>query len=147
MKKHVLVVMIALLVLSGACARIEQPTPAASTSLDLSSQTVLSKEEQEKKAFKLFEEILSVVQESTGEENFRKVEQLYLELIKTCPDIGLAQEGSWRLFSKYYEQGSPESLAKAKDLYAYFIKRYPTSVFREPMAKKMGVSTSSGKAK
>lgn len=140
--------MIALLVLSGACSRIEQSTtPAVSTSLDLSSKALLSKEEQEKKAFKLFEEILGVVQETDGEEAFIKVEQLYLEIIKTCPDVGLAQEGSWRLFLKYYEQGSPESLAKAKDLYAYFTKRYPTSVFREPMAKKLGVPISSGKAK
>lgn len=149
MKNQIVGVLIAIIIFAGgsACSLLVQPGPSTSMSVEKSSQAILSKEEQEKKAFQLFEEILNVVQDSAGEESFAKVEKLYLEIINTCPDIGLAQESSWRLFSKYFDQGSPEGKAKAKELYASFIKRYPNSVFREPMARKMGISSNSAKAK
>src|SRR3989339_1684172 len=136
MKNKTICLLLLAIIIQSACARVEQPIADASLIFD-KPMPVVAKGEQEKRAFAIFEEILNVTQGRTGEDTFPKIELLYLELITTCPDTGLAQESIWRLFEKYFEHNTAESLIKARNIYNYSINHYPNSVFRELMARKL----------
>ncbi|MBU0730534.1 MAG: hypothetical protein KKE17_00590 [Proteobacteria bacterium] len=98
------------------------------------STSGLSLDEQKIKSFDILSEILELIESSSREAVKPQIEKSYLELIKTCPDVGLAQEAYWKLLVMYKEENTPESLAKADALYAQFQTNYPDSVMQKTLS-------------
>jgi tetratricopeptide (TPR) repeat protein len=83
--------------------------------------------EEEKKAYKIFEEILDLTENSDTQTVLPQIEELYLKIIKEYPDLALAQESYWRLISLYVEKTVPPDYEKAENSYKEFLEKYPES--------------------
>jgi len=86
--------------------------------------------DREKKAYEIFNEILTLTETTDTKTVLPQIEALYLRIIKEYPDTALAQESYWRLVLLYVDKYTPPKYEKAEDLYSEFLKKYPGSVIR-----------------
>jgi TolA-binding protein len=83
--------------------------------------------EEEKKAYKIFEEILNLTETSDTQTVLPQIEELYLKIIKEYQNLALAQECYWRLITLYVEKTVPPDYEKAENSYKEFLEKYPES--------------------
>lgn len=114
----------ALLLVVPALTVSMQPVFAAGDTVALSA------EEQNKKALEEFEKILDMTGEADRSTILPQIEAAYLGIINNYPQSHLAQESCWRLMMLYLTDFVPPAYAKAEDVRAEFIRKYPDSKMR-----------------
>lgn len=127
MKQYLAVFLVGTLLLAGCSAggRIAgndnglAPAPASD----------LSPEEQEQKAFLIFEQILDMPPDARPEQVLARKKMLYRQIIDTYPGAVLSQECYWRLISLYVYERKEESSRQAEALFKEFQQKYPDSKF------------------
>lgn len=88
-------------------------------------------EEQQKKAFELFQKILETSRSIERPDGLGQLEELYSQLIDTCPDTPLAHESYKLLITMQLESYSPPKKDDALILYREYIIKYPNSPLKE----------------
>ncbi len=87
-------------------------------------------EEQEKKAFEIFQKILELAENTDRMTVLPKIEAAYGDIIEKYPKASIHQESYWRLMSVYLNDYNPPVFGKAESLYSEFLKNYPNSTLK-----------------
>jgi len=96
----------------------------------LQKKVKLSKEEQQKKAIKVFYHIFELSRSKKRAGNLKQIIALYTEIINCYPDVPLAQETYWRLIEMFFREFNPPKKDEALRLYKEYKNRYPYSPLR-----------------
>lgn len=82
-------------------------------------------EEQNKKAFEVFNQMLELTAENPRETVLPKIEEGYAKIIAEYPDSYLAEESFMRLIMINFEEYPTARVERAEELYREYFKRYP----------------------
>lgn len=84
------------------------------------------------RATELFQEI-----RQADKYDFTRIEQLYLELLRECPDTEQAEESYFRLANLYRMGMDPPEYKKLRVLLEEYLERYPESEMAPEMVKRL----------
>lgn len=101
--------------------------PGAQSAVASADAPALSVEEQNRAAFDAFNRILELKGEREGAAVLPELEAAYQDIIARYPETHLAQESHLRLMLLYLTDLNPPAFAKADNLRAAFVLRYPDS--------------------
>lgn len=87
----------------------------------------LSPDEQNSKAFLVFQRILDLTENNERATVLPQLEAAYLEIIQNYPKASVTQEGYWRLVSMYVSDYNPPLFEKAENIYNEFIRKFSDS--------------------
>lgn len=94
-------------------------------------------EEQNEKAYEVFEQILDLSKAPDRAENLPEIKRLYWEIIRQYPEIDLAQECYLRLIIIARDEKSPAGDMEAEELYQEFLETYPDSRLKSIAEEKL----------
>lgn len=104
--------------------KTDVPFPEASVT---EKTVLLPKEEQEKKAFEVFNQIFKMTEFSKRSEILDEMIEKYFVIMYNYPDTGLAQESYWRVLEMYLKDFKPPKKDEALILFKEFDNKYPES--------------------
>lgn len=104
---------------SNVGAAVDQPTP-------------LTLEQQQVRATELFEQI-----RQADKYDYAQIEQLYLQLLRECPDTEQAEESYFRLSNLYRMGMDPPEYHKLRVLLEEYLENYPASAMAPEMGKRL----------
>jgi len=121
------------LALAGACATPSLPPPP-----EAPEETVtLPREEQDKRAFALFQELYDYTAERSRQEAVPRIIETYQAIIRDYPQAGLVQEAYMKLVLIHLEEVDPPDEAQAEAYYGEMRQRYPQSPLRGSIESSM----------
>ena len=104
------------------------PSKQAEPGKSPAAPTELTVEQQNEKAFEIFQEMYEMSGTLSPEElRTTRIDQ-YNRMIRDYPKAGLAQEAHWKLVRIYVREFDPPAIDKAEKVYASFSAQYPDSV-------------------
>jgi len=112
-------------------------TLAPQSSAIADGKSVLSVDEQQKKALELFHNIYETSQKIARPAGLGQLVDMYHELINTCPDTPLAQECYKLLIMMYLYDFNPPKQKEAIGAYKTYAARYPESPLRPAILNSM----------
>lgn len=113
---------------SAPPASSSKTTTAPASAQPATDTRLLSQEEQDQGAKKIFEKMYELGGTISPEQYEEKRVEMYKEIITKYPKSGLAQEAHWKLCRIYLRETTPPKITEAEKVYQDYVANYSSSV-------------------